>query len=81
MTCSKVDETYGMTVDRVLELVMDDESRPVAVRQALDKLFEMIERRKFPEAKKMIASLKGDMPTDPELMRAETLLRREEMRG
>ncbi len=43
--------------------------------------FEWIERKKFAEAKELVASLKEDMRTDPELMRAEMLIRREEMKG
>jgi len=77
----KAEETYGMSLDRIVELVMDDESRPVSVRDDLDKLFEFIERRKLVEAKQLLSKLKKDMQTDPELMRAETLIRREEMRG
>jgi predicted ATP-binding protein involved in virulence len=77
---TRADETYGMSLDRVVELVMDDESRPDEVRKDLDKLFEMIERKKLDEAKKMVSSLKKDMKTDPDIMRAETLIRREELK-
>ncbi|OQX24339.1 MAG: hypothetical protein BWK80_21335 [Desulfobacteraceae bacterium IS3] len=77
---TRADETYGMSLDRIVELVMDDESRPDQVREDLDKLFELIERSKIDEAKKLIASLKKDMKTDPDLMRAEMLIRREEMK-
>lgn len=76
---SKPAETYGMSLDRVVELVMDDESRPDEVRERLDLLFELIERNKFAEAKQMVCLLKADMPTDPEVMRAEMLIRQEEM--
>jgi len=75
----KPEECYGMSVDRVAELVMDDVSRPEMVRKDLDKLFELIERKKLKLAKELIADLKKDMGTDPELMRAEMLIRRLEM--
>jgi predicted ATP-binding protein involved in virulence len=81
MTCSRVDESYGMSIERIVELIMDDESRPTKVRQKLELLFEHIERNKLEDAKKIIAELKRDMPSDPDLMRAEVLLRREERRG
>ena len=76
----RVDETYGMSLDRVVELVMDDESRPEQIRKDLDKLFELIERKSLDKAKDLVASLKKDMKTDPEIMRAEMLIRREEMK-
>lgn len=75
------DETYGMSIDRIVELVMNDESRPDTVRNDLDKIFELIERNKIQDAKNLIAILKEDMPTDPELLRAEMLVRRVEMKG
>ncbi len=75
----KPEECYGMSVDRVVELVMDDVSRPEIVRNDLDNLFELIERKKIKLAKELIADLKKDMGTDPELMRAEMLIRRLEM--
>lgn len=75
-----VDETYGMSLDRIVDLVMDDESRPVDhVREDLTKLFELIERKKLDEAKKLVSILRKDMKTDPDLIRAETLIRREEL--
>ncbi len=75
----KADETYGMSLDRVVELVMDDESRPDSVQKELDLLFELIERNRMDQAKKLMLSLKKDMQTDPELMRAEMLIRQQEM--
>ena len=79
MVHEKPEECYGMSVDRVVELVMDDVSRPQIVRNDLDNLFELIERKKIKLAKELIADLKKDMGTDPELMRAEMLIRRLEM--
>lgn len=79
LTYRKVDETYGMSLNRIVELVMDDESRPAVVHDELNRIFELIERGKIAEAKKLISSLREDMQTDPDLMRFETLIRREEM--
>ena len=79
MVHEKPEECYGMSVDRVVELLMDDVSRPEMVRNDLDKLFELVERKKLKLAKELIADLKKDMGTDPELMRAEMLIRRLEM--
>ena len=75
----KAEETYGMSLDRVVELVMEDESRPEFVGNDFEKIFELIERNKLKQAKKLIITLKKDMKTDPEIMRAEMLIRQQEM--
>jgi predicted ATP-binding protein involved in virulence len=73
----KPDESYGMTMDRLLELVMEDESRPAeSVRKQLETLFEHISRKEFDKACDIAKSLKKEIPTDPDLMRAEMLLHR-----
>jgi predicted ATP-binding protein involved in virulence len=75
---NKPSETYGMSIDRTVELVMDDEARPEEIRDELDSLFECIEREQFKKAKEIVANLKKDMPTDPEILQAEMLIRRGE---
>jgi predicted ATP-binding protein involved in virulence len=80
MSSKKISETYGMSLDRVVKLIMDDKPLPDDVINRLDDIFEAIERDKLLEAKKLIADLKQDMPKDPELLRAEMLIRRSEMK-
>jgi predicted ATP-binding protein involved in virulence len=80
LSYKKVDETYGMSLDRVVELIMNDEARPESVRDDLDKLFELIERKKIEEAKTLVELLKKYMHSDPDIMRAEMLIRQEEMK-
>ncbi len=75
----KASETYGMSLDRIVELVMEDESRPESVSSDLENLFELVERNKFEEAKELIIALKKNMKTDPEILRAEMLIRQQEM--
>lgn len=72
------DESYGMSIDRVVELLMDDYSRPDKPRELLEELFELIERKKISDAKRVLAKLKKYMSQDPEVMRAEMLIRLEE---
>ncbi|MCI5142008.1 MAG: hypothetical protein D3909_09860, partial [Candidatus Electrothrix sp. ATG1] len=75
ITCEQPDESYGMTMDRVLELVMDDESRPnQKIREEMETLFDYISRKEFDEAANLIKTLKEDIPTDPDLIRAEMVL-------
>ncbi len=80
LSYQKPTETYGMSLDRIVELVMDDESKPKEISDKLENLFELIEREKFDVAKVLIKELKKDMQTDPNIMRAETLIRQSEMR-
>jgi len=77
--CRKVDESYGMSIERVVRLIMDEDSRPQEVLDDLDQLFELIERKKIDEAKELIFSMKKYMRRDPEIMRAEMLIRQEEI--
>jgi predicted ATP-binding protein involved in virulence len=73
--CEQPDESYGMTMDRVLELVMDEKSRSnQKVREELETLFDHISRKEFDKAANLVKTLKEDIPTDPDLVRAEMLL-------
>ncbi len=71
----KPDESYGMSIDRVVELVMQDYSRPDNVREKLENLYILIERKRLDEANRLLDALKVDMPTDPEVIRAEIIIR------
>jgi len=73
----KPDESYGMTMDRLLELVMEEVARPAApIHEQIEILFECISRKEFDKACDIIKSLKKEIPTDPDLIRAEMLLLR-----
>ncbi len=77
ITYENPNESYGMTMDRLLELVIQDESRPAApIRKQLQSLFEHISRKEFDKAGDIIKSLKPVIPTDPDLIRAEMMLHR-----
>ncbi|MCI5147525.1 MAG: hypothetical protein D3923_18820, partial [Candidatus Electrothrix sp. AR3] len=69
------DESYGMTMDRLLELVMDEESRPnKEIREQITTLFEHLSRDEFEQALELVKILKKDIPNDPAMIRAEILL-------
>jgi predicted ATP-binding protein involved in virulence len=73
--CEQPDESYGMTMDRLLELVMEEQSRPnKEVQERIESLLEHISRKEFDKASDLIRMLKEDIPTDPEVIRAEMLL-------
>ena len=72
---------YGQTVDRVLEDVMDVSARPREVGDELSRLFLAIEQGKLPEAGSILRKLKGEIGDDPDLVKADVLIRRKEIAG
>lgn len=75
-----VEESYGMSIDRVVVHLMDDYSRSVTVQGELDKLFELIERKQTEKAKILVKELKKDMSQDPDIIRAEMLIHLQEQK-
>jgi len=67
-------ESYGMSVDRVVELIMNDQTRPANISNDFEELFELIERKRLKEAELLINKLKKDLPTDPDILMAEMLI-------
>ena len=78
LTYEHPQESYGMSIDRVVELIMDEDIRPKDVAKKIENIFEYIERNKLDKAKKLLAELKIDLKTDPEILRAEMLIRQKE---
>ena len=78
----KASESYGKNADRVLEDLMGLETtRPEDVSARLHSIAEKIDRNEFDEAKKEIEELQADIGSDPELVKAETLIKRKEIIG
>ena len=75
------EESYGKNADRVLEDIMGVSARPIHIENELSLLFEKIERKDLPNAKKQLSHLRGEIKNDPELLRAEMLIRRKEILG
>ena len=75
-------ESYGKNVDRVLEDLMGlPTTRPDQVAEDLHKVFLAIQTGKLNKAKKRIETLKKKIGDDPELVKAEVLIRRKEIIG
>ena len=74
-------QAYGQTVDRVLEDVMNVPARPVEVGDELARLFLAIEQGKLQEAGRILRELKGEIGSDPDLVKADVLIRRKELVG
>lgn len=73
--------SYGLTSGQVLEEIMEASSRTSGVKQRLEAIFASLERGELIAAQKLIAELKSDSPSIPELAGAEALLKRKEVLG
>lgn len=75
-------ESYGKNVDRILEDLMGLETtRPDKVSSELNEVYEYINRGRFADARQMITALKDEIGEDPELVKAEVLIKRKEIIG
>ncbi len=83
-------ESYGKTVDRVLEDLMGlATTRPDKVSQGLHNLYELISLGQIDEAKQLLAIMSGEIDgdpdlvigSDPDLVKAEVLIKRKEIIG
>ena len=77
-----VQESYGKNVDRILEDLMGLETtRPKEIAEALKDIYEQISQNQLEAAKKKINDLRAKIQNDPELIKAEVIIRRKEIIG
>ena len=77
-----VQESYGKNVDRILEDLMGLETtRPQEIAEALKDIYEQISQNQLEAAKKKINDLRAKIQNDPELIKAEVIIRRKEIIG
>lgn len=82
LTYNKATESYGKNTDRILEDLLGVDARPTKEKRAINKLYRLIEENKLDEAKKEIENLnKIIIGGDPELVKAEVLIKRKEIIG
>jgi predicted ATP-binding protein involved in virulence len=82
ITAQRPRESYGKSVDRILEDLMGLETtRPDKVSSEIHGLYEEIDRGQFVDARQKIAALKAEIGEDPELVKAEVLIKRKEIIG
>ena len=75
-------ESYGKNVDRVLEDLMGlDTTRPDSVKESLSSIYSSIDSNELDVAKSKIVELKQLIGEDPDLLKAEVLIRRKEIIG
>ena len=82
ITAQHPSESYGKTAERILEDLMGLETtRPAVVKTDLQAIYELIARNQLDEARQKVAHLKSRISSDPELVKAEGLIRRKELIG
>ncbi len=82
MTVQHPRESYGKNVDRILEDLMELETtRPDKVSSELRCIYEEIDQGQLVDARQKIVNLKAEIGEDPELVKAEVLIKRKELIG
>jgi len=75
-------EAYGKTVERVLEDLMGLETtRPDEIKKALRKVYKLIDSGDLQVARDLIAGLEQRIGDDPDLVKANVLIKRKELIG
>lgn len=75
-------ESYGKTVERVLEDLMGLETtRPDEVKKDISQIYSQIDKGNLAGAKKSIEKLEEQIGGDPELVKATVLIKRKELIG
>lgn len=82
LVLDRADESYGKTVDRVLEDLMGLETtRPNEVSQAIREVYAQIDKNLLEKAKSSIEKLEARIGMDTELVKAKVLIKRKELIG
>jgi predicted ATP-binding protein involved in virulence len=82
LTIQKPSESYGKSVDRILEDLMGlDTTRPTEVDSGLHSIYQMIDSNHLNRAREEVARMRQEIGDDPDLLRAEVLIRRKELIG
>lgn len=75
-------ESYGKTVERILEDLMGlSTTRPDEISQEFMEIYDKIASFEFPEAREKIAKMRERIGEDPDLVKAEVLIKRKEIIG
>jgi len=75
-------ESYGKSVERILEDLMGlKTTRPDRVSDSLHNLYVEIDKGRVDEARRIIEAIKAEIGEDPDLVKAEVLIKRREIIG
>ena len=81
MTVSSPEDSFGLDSNRILEDLMRVPERPAEMKKRFDELFALIDNNQLEPARKLIVELKEVIHADPDLVKAETIIRRKEILG
>lgn len=81
IACVQPSESYGKNTDRILEDLMNVDARPSSEKRKLHELFETIQKGSLEDARTRVRELKELIGEDPELVKANVLIRRKEIIG
>jgi len=82
ITVEHPSESYGKNVDRILEDLMElSTTRPDVVSEGLHQIFTLIDDKQLEEARTALAKMRTAIGNDPELVKAEILIKRKELIG
>ncbi|MDE0374105.1 MAG: AAA family ATPase [Rhodospirillales bacterium] len=81
LTASHPEDSYGREVSMILESIMKTSARPRVVEEHLSSLFRMIEQGDVHEAGRRLDEMRTMIGEDPDLVKAEMLIRRKEVLG
>lgn len=79
VTLNRTDDAFGRDSNRILEDIMDVDSRPPEFKRDLAKLFKAIDDGKLEQARKLAKRIESEIGADPELTKAGVLIRRKEI--
>lgn len=74
-------ESFGMDSNRVLSEIMGTDERPHDIKVRLEALFTLIGDGNLAGAREAAEALRADIGIDPELVKADTVIRRKELIG
>ncbi|NLL84100.1 MAG: AAA family ATPase [Lentisphaerae bacterium] len=82
LRCRKAAESYGKSVERILvDLMGLSTTRPDTIQKSINKMFRLIDRGALEDAKLEISRLREEIGSDPELVKADVLIKRKELIG
>ena len=82
LSITNPNESYGKTVERVLEDLMGLETtRPIAIAEKLKQVYNYIDEDKLKDARKLVDEIRNEINDDPDLTKADAIITRKEIIG
>ena len=81
VTAKRPEDAYGQTASRILEDIMEVPERPQEVKERMTELFLAIEQGNITSAKRLLSNMRQAIGRDPDLVKADVLIRRKEVLG